>query len=208
MKFIQSGVLAFYGERARYYVFSVRYLFRQAVSAVLISDQEAYAGESGNDFVCRFINSIKSEQGKFNYYVEEGVENISITDEEQVILAKQSLSELAILENMSDQYKFQSLDLNLYENGMYTYTYIYNDQLNPDHPLHIDAAKREKNAQITIFGQSEHMVLPSLEADFYYQYDYTTGGQTGICIVDEQIITISGALSQEQLIHVAKSLKY
>lgn len=31
MKFIQSGVLAFYGERARYYVFSVRYLFRQAV---------------------------------------------------------------------------------------------------------------------------------------------------------------------------------
>ncbi len=123
--------------------------------------------ESGNDFVCRFINSIKSEQGKSNYYVEEGVENILITDEEQVILAKQSLSELAILENMSDQYKFQSLDLNLYENGMYTYTYIYNDQLNPDHPLHIDAAKREKNAQITIFGQSEHMVLPSLEADFY-----------------------------------------
>ena len=136
------------------------------------------------------------------------MENILITDEEQVILAKQSLSELAILENMSDQYKFQSLDLNLYENGMYTYTYIYNDQLNPDHPLHIDAAKREKNAQITILGQSEHMVLPSLEADFYYQYDYTTGGQTGICIVDEQIITISGALSQEQLIHVAKSLKY
>ena len=50
------------------------------------------------------------------------MENILITDEEQVILAKQSLSELAILENMSDQYKFQSLDLNLYENGMYTYT--------------------------------------------------------------------------------------
>ena len=65
------------------------------------------------------------------------MENILITDEEQVILAKQSLSELAILENMSDQYKFQSLDLNLYENGMYTYTYIYNDQLNPDHPLHM-----------------------------------------------------------------------
>lgn len=176
--------------------------------AVLISDQEAYAGNPVMTLFSRFINSIKSEQGKSNYYVEEGVENILITDEEQVILAKQSLSELAILENMSDQYKFQSLDLNLYENGMYTYTYIYNDQLNPDHPLHIDAAKREKNAQITIFGQSEHMVLPSLEADFYYQYDYTTGGQTGICIVDEQIITISGALSQEQLIHVAKSLKY
>ncbi len=177
--------------------------------AVMISNQEAYAGNPVIEIIDRFAGYIKLQRsGKEEYdFIDENYQNIDITDESDLLAVKKTFPILLIPESKPEKYIFQNLNINIYGNNMFTYTYTYKNFSDIDDILRIDVVKRTDNSRITIFNDAGYKTLNNTKNKLYYQNDFSTGGVTGIYIMEENIVTISGILSENEVISIAESLK-
>jgi len=175
--------------------------------AVMISNQEAYAGNPVFVVIDRFVTYVKLQQNGKSNYEDERLKNFYITNESDLNIIRKEFPELLIPEVVPEQYGFQHLDVKIYSKGMYTYSYAYVNVLDAEDFMRIDASKREKESQISIFKDGECEVINNGNSKLYCQEDYSTGGITGICLTETQFITISGKLSKEEIIAISESLK-
>ena len=175
--------------------------------AVLISDQEAYAGNPVLEVVNKIMTYIKFQSnGKIDYN-EEQFQNFNIMEESDLYLMKEQTPVVLIPQVVPQRYKFQDLDFRKYDEDMYTYSYTYINPADSKDILRIDSGKRKQNSQITIYGDYWRVVLQDKNAELYCKNDYSTGGVTGIYMIEEQIINISGDLQEREVIALADSFQ-
>ena len=114
------------------------------------------------------------------------------------------LPEMMLVGSVPDRYEFESLKLEEHGRGNFVYTYEYENPRNPEEILHIKGLKKIQDAQILFYGSN--VKIDDVNFELYCKDNVDTDGVTGMCIMSSQTVTISGNISQEEVIDIAKSL--
>lgn len=171
---------------------------------VMLNDSEAYAGNPIMAFFGQGISYIMSGSGNNNDFSDESYDSKEIYDESNIFIIKKSLPEMMLVGSVPERYEFESLKLEEYGTGHFSYTYKYKNPSDDSDVLRIEGCKRLKNEQLILFGSN--IRINSVNFELYCKDDVDTGGVTGTYLLSNQMLVISGKLLQEEVIDIAKSM--
>lgn len=170
--------------------------------AVMLNNTAAYAGNPVAELFNGFKRqvTINPDEGST---VEDELE-IMVTDENALGTVQKSHPELKIPENMLEGYTFKSLKIKKYDETKYLYDYEYHKK---DEIVRILGYDKDMTNEINISGESVEFLHPVPDVKLYCENDWDTGGLIGTLVYSDQIITITGKLTIDDIKYISSGLK-
>ena len=189
---------------AAFCVICAVFVASSGMSVVVLSDSEAYAENPIKNFFTRCISYISYGPESDIDFSDESYSCKEVFEESGISNIKKMLPEMMIVGNVPERYEFTSLKLEEYGKGYFMYTYEYENPSDPEDVLCIEGLEKLNNQQVFLYGSSTK--IDSVNCELYCQDDVSTGNITGTCLLSNQILTITGKLSQNEVVDIAKSL--
>ena len=121
---------------------------------VMLSEGEAYAGNPIISFFGRSISYIILGPVDEEDYSDESYDSKKVFERSDISIIKKDLPEMMLVGYVPERYKFDSLKLEEYGTGHFSYTYEYKNPEDTDDLICITGQKRDKKGQLILFGSN------------------------------------------------------